>query len=310
VSIGCLKILLLEKDIFLGDHSADSQLTGVVHTFPSLLLWKSQPEKLKADVDQVLSRVCEGLSSFGPGLKSKQVGWKNKTKKKKRRLRWVPKVPKPIVSDPLVASFVCPEVGPSPTSGYGGSEKLPAVSEFSGGSCSMSLSSGLSGPELRSPKPVRGPRLDYGTAVLEDGVGLPELLGFSPVSPEISGGSDSSTVIPVLASLAPRPEPNSGISLSVLGLETNLVSGVSPVHVEDALGVGAGSNPPVSLVVSEFSPSFSPLVSGLSRKSCSGLGCRNGLDIVSISEGGVFLGAFLVSRRVQRRCPLLVLNLF
>jgi hypothetical protein len=76
--------------------------------------------------------------------------------------------------------------------------------------------------------------------VWADGVGSPELLGFSPVSPKISGGSDSSTVIPVLASLAPRPEPNSGISLSVVGLETNLVSGVSPVHVEDALGVGAG----------------------------------------------------------------------
>jgi len=34
------------------------------------------------------------------------------------------------------------------------------------------------------------------------------------------------------------------------------------------------------------------LVSGLSRKSCSGLGCRNGLDIVSIPEGGVFSGGF------------------
>jgi hypothetical protein len=245
---------------------------------------------LKADVDQVLSRVCEGLSSFGPGLKSKRVGRKNKTKKKKRRLCWVPKVPKPIVSDPLVDLSVCPEVGPSPTSGYGGSEKLQAVSEFSGGSYSMSLSSGLSGPELRSPKPVRGPRLDYGAAVLEDGVGSPELLGFSPVSPEIFGGSDSSIVIPVLASLAPRPEPNSGISLSVLGLVTNLVLGVSPVHVEDALGVGAGSNPPISLVVSEFSPSISPLVSGPSLKSCSGLGCRYGLDIVSIPEEGVFSG--------------------
>jgi len=99
----------------------------------------------------------------------------------------------------------------------------------------MSLSSSLSGPELRSPKPVRGPRLDYRAAVMEDGVGSSKLLGFSLVSPEISSGSDSSTVSPVLDSLAPQPEPFSGISLSVLGLETNLVSGVSPVHVEDAL---------------------------------------------------------------------------
>jgi hypothetical protein len=176
----------------------------VVHTFPSLLLWKSQLEKLKADADQVLSRVCEGLSSFGPGLKSKGVGQKNKTKKKKRRLRWVLKVSKPIVSDPLANSSVCPEVGPSPTSGYGGSEKLPAVSEFSSGSYSMSLSSGLFGPELRSPKPVRGPRLDYGAAVLEDGVGSSELLGFSLVSPEISGGLDSSTVSPVWIAWPPN----------------------------------------------------------------------------------------------------------
>jgi len=199
-----------KNDIFLGDHSADFQLTGVVHTFPSLLLWKSQLEKLKADVDQVLRRVCEGLSSFGPGLKSKRVGRKIKTKKKKRRLRWVPKVPKPIVFDPLADSSVCPKVGPLLTSGYGGSEKLLAVSKFSGGSYSMSLSSGLSVPELRSPKPVRGPRLDFGAAVLEDGVGSSELLGFSPVSPEIFGGSASSTVVPDLASLAPQPEPNLG----------------------------------------------------------------------------------------------------
>ena len=72
-----------KDDFFFGDPSADFQLTGVEHTFPSLLSWKSQLEKLKADVDQVLSRVCEGLSSFGPGLKSKRVGRKNKTKKKK-----------------------------------------------------------------------------------------------------------------------------------------------------------------------------------------------------------------------------------
>jgi hypothetical protein len=93
-----------------------------------------------------------------------------------------------------------------------------------------------------------------------------------------------------LDSLAPQPEPFSGISLSVLGLEINLVSGVSPVHVEDVLGVGAGSNPPVSLVVSEFSPSISPLVFGPSLKSCSSLGFRNRLDIVSIPEEGVFSG--------------------
>jgi len=179
--------------IFFGDYFADFQLTGVEHTFPSLLLWKSQLEKLKADMDQALSRVCEGLSSFGPGSKSKRVGRKNKKKKKKSRLRWVPKVPKPISYDLLADSVVFSEVGPSSALGYGGSEKLPAVSELSGGSCPMLSSFGLSVPENQSFKPVRGPRSNYGAAALEDGLGSSELLGTSAVIPEISGGSASST---------------------------------------------------------------------------------------------------------------------
>jgi len=69
---------------------------------------ESQLEKLKADVDQALSRVCEGLLSIGPGSKSKLYGQKNKNKKKrKRRLRWVPKVPKPnssvLLAEPIVS---------------------------------------------------------------------------------------------------------------------------------------------------------------------------------------------------------------
>jgi hypothetical protein len=98
-----------KDDFFFGDSSADFQLTGVEHTFPSLMLWKSQLEKLKADVAQALSRVCEGLFSFRPGFKPKRVGRKNKNKKKKRRLRWVPKVQKPRAYDPLADSAVCPE---------------------------------------------------------------------------------------------------------------------------------------------------------------------------------------------------------
>jgi hypothetical protein len=81
-----------KDDFFFGDSSADFQLKGVEYTFPSLMLWKSQQEKLKADVDQALSRVCERLFSCGPGFKPKRVRRKNKNKKKKRRLRWVPKV--------------------------------------------------------------------------------------------------------------------------------------------------------------------------------------------------------------------------
>lgn len=93
-------------DFFYGDPSADCQLTGVEHTFPSLLSWKSQLERLKAEVEQALSRVCEGLLSIGPGFKPKRVGRKNNNKKKKRRLRWVPKVQKPKAFDPFAASAV------------------------------------------------------------------------------------------------------------------------------------------------------------------------------------------------------------
>jgi hypothetical protein len=36
-------------------------------------------------VDQALSRVCEGLLSFGPGSKSKLNGWKKKNKNKNKK---------------------------------------------------------------------------------------------------------------------------------------------------------------------------------------------------------------------------------
>jgi len=132
---------------FCGDFSADYQLTREEHTFPSLLLWKSQLEKLKADVDQALSRVCEGLFSVGPGSKSKCGGWKKKIKNRKRRLRWVPKAPKPSSFDPLAVSVGRSEVDPSPALDCGGLESPPAVSEPPGGSCPLSLTSGPSVPE-------------------------------------------------------------------------------------------------------------------------------------------------------------------
>jgi hypothetical protein len=87
-----------------GDTSAGNQLSGELNTFSSLLNWKRQLEKLKAEVDQAFSRVCEGILEFGPGLKPKVNGRKRKNKlKKKRRLRWVRKDPKP---NALVLLFV------------------------------------------------------------------------------------------------------------------------------------------------------------------------------------------------------------
>jgi hypothetical protein len=63
---------------FFGDYSADFQLIGEERTLPSLVLWKRHLEKLKADVDQAPTRVCEGLLLFGPSSKSKRYGWKKK----------------------------------------------------------------------------------------------------------------------------------------------------------------------------------------------------------------------------------------
>jgi len=155
---------------FSGDYSVDFRLTGDEHTFPSLLLWKSQLEKLKADVDQALSRVCEGLILVGPGFKSKRYGRKKKNKNK-RRVRWVLKAPKPISFDLLAESVMLPEVVSSPALDYGVSENPPAVFEPSGGPCPMALTSGHSAPENQSSRPVQGPWPDYLAAAMEDGVG-------------------------------------------------------------------------------------------------------------------------------------------
>jgi hypothetical protein len=268
---------------FSGDYSADFWLTGDEHTFPSLLLWKSQLEKLKADVDQALSRVCEGLILVGPGSKSKRYGRKKKNKNKKRRVRWVPKAPKPISFDLLAESVVLPEVVSSPVLDYGVSVNPLAVSEPSGGSCPMALTSGHSAPENQSSRPVQGPRLDYLAAAMEDGVGPFVMMGTFLVIPEVSGGLSSYTVVHELASWVSQPEP---IVSSVIGLEANLALVDSPMNTEGALVVGAGSDPSNTLVASDFCPSVSSLVPGpFSHKFFSGLRSRNGLDFVSISEG-------------------------
>jgi hypothetical protein len=241
---------------FCGDFAV-YQLTGEEHTFPSLLLWKSQLEKLKADVDQALSRVCEGLFSFGPGSKSKCVGRKKKIKNRKRRLRWVPKAPKPSSFDPLAESVGCPEVGPSPALDCGGSENPPAVSEPPGGSCPM-LTAGLSVPENQFSSPVQGPQPDSVAAAREDGAGPSVRMGTSPVTPEGSGGLSSSTDVHNLVRLVYQPEPFFWAVSFVLGLEgpeANLAVVDSPMKAEDALVVGAVSDPSDTLVVSDFSPS-------------------------------------------------------
>jgi hypothetical protein len=63
-----------KTDCVFGEFSAGNRLTGELNTYSSLLNWKSQLEKLKAEVDQTFNRICEGLLEFGLGFKPKVYG--------------------------------------------------------------------------------------------------------------------------------------------------------------------------------------------------------------------------------------------
>jgi hypothetical protein len=92
--------------------SAGFQLTSEEDTFSLLSLWRSQLEKLKADVDRALCCVSEGLLLFGPGSKPNSIRRKRKdTKKKMGRLCWVPKISKPNTSVSTSELAVFPETG-------------------------------------------------------------------------------------------------------------------------------------------------------------------------------------------------------
>jgi hypothetical protein len=71
-----------KDDFFFGDSSADFQLTGVEHTFPSLVMWKSQLEKLKADMDQALAGSVRGFFRLGMALSPSELGGITKTRKR------------------------------------------------------------------------------------------------------------------------------------------------------------------------------------------------------------------------------------
>jgi hypothetical protein len=55
-----------------------------LNTFSSLLNWKRQLEKLKVEVDQAFSRVCEGLLEFGPGLKPRLMGGRERINSRRK----------------------------------------------------------------------------------------------------------------------------------------------------------------------------------------------------------------------------------
>jgi len=269
--------------VAFGDTSAGIQLTGELNTFSSLLNWKSQLEKLKVEVDKAFSRVCEGFLEFGPGLKPNVNGRKRKNKlKKKRRLRWVRKDPKPNI---LVQNdrVVCPGEGLPPVKDIAGSDKSPAAPENSGGLGIQSFGNLASGNLLVgcSYSSERGSRPEDEDS-LKGEMGSIEKLGWSSKLPEVAGGPSSSQEIRV---------PVSASAPSVLGTGPVLpipVSGVSPIvpvvcanvlrDSDDVLSVWVDSGPPDPLISSGI-PSFVPMLTH-----SSGLGERNGLEIALFPE--------------------------
>jgi len=257
---------------FYGDISAGNQLTREKNTHSSLLIWKSQLEKLKADVDQAFSRVCEGLLEFGPGFKPNVNGRKRKNKlKKKKRLRWVQKDLKPnayVLKD----SVVLPVEGLSPAKGIGGSDKSPVTLEISGGlgflsSCTLAPRSQLA---VCSSSSERGSRPDFVEVLLEGETGPFEKMGLSSKLPEVAGGPPFALGSPCTSN-----------RFSLFGYEfpKDLVVSISRDSV-DVPTVWAGSGPLYSLVPSSL-PSSDPT---LTHTPSFGSGLRNGMELALIPE--------------------------
>jgi hypothetical protein len=116
-----------KSECSFGETNVGFQLIGGKDTLPSLLIWQSQLEKLKIDVDRALSSVREGLLLVGPGYKPNGDRRKRKKnrKKKYRRTRWVPKTPMPNPSGPTADLVALPAVRPTSALGSGGQEKVP-----------------------------------------------------------------------------------------------------------------------------------------------------------------------------------------
>jgi hypothetical protein len=267
-----------------GDTSVGNQLTGELNVFSSLLNWKSQLEKLKVEVDQAFSRVCEGLLEFGPGLKPKVNGRKRKNKlKKKRRLHWVRKDPKPNVLV-LNERVVCPVEGLSPVKGIVGSDKSSATPENSGG-----LGSPLSGTLAPGNQLVgcsysseRGSRPEDDEDSLKGETGTFEKMGRSPKLPEVTGGPSSALeiLVPVSASSSSvlSPGPVLPIPVSEVSPKDPVVFANALRDSVDVLSVWVDSGPPDSLVPSGI-PSSVPMLTH-----SPGLGDRNGLELALIPK--------------------------
>jgi hypothetical protein len=160
-----------KSDYSIGETSDGFQMFGGKDTLPSLLLWQSQLEKLKTEVDRALSSVREGLLLVGPGFKPNGDRRKRKKnrKKKKQRTCWVPKTkPNPSVSTADLATP--PATGPLSAMGSGGQESVPERATTSDGIChppTTITSSEITLAESAS-RPERGSRPDTTVADMRE----------------------------------------------------------------------------------------------------------------------------------------------
>jgi hypothetical protein len=212
---------------------------------------------LKADVNQAYSRVCDGLLELGPGLKPKINGWKRKNKpKKKRRLRWIQKVPKPNALD-LKDRVLSPGEGMSPAKGLVGSGNSLATPKNSGGLGFLSSDTHAPGNQCVecSSCPERDSRPQFDGETSEGERGMTEKSGLALKLPEVAGDSIFVPEVPVPV----RP--------SVLSSGTVLSTPIPEISPKDPVGsakplkdsldmliVWAGSGSPDSLVSAGLSP--------------------------------------------------------
>jgi len=217
-----------KSDYSFGEKSDGFQKFGGKDTLPSLLLWQSQLEKLKNEVDRALSSVCEGLLLVGPGFKPNGDRRKRKKnrKKKKQRTCWVPiSKPNPSAS---TADLDTPQVTPTVTeplavSGSGGQESVPERASTSDGFClppTTSTSSEIIRVESAS-RPERGSRsvtIEADTREEKEEMGIARSAVQSAGCTEADGGVSASLEIQAPVCNSKMLELGSGPLINVVDI--------------------------------------------------------------------------------------------
>jgi hypothetical protein len=204
-----------KSDYSFGEKSDGFQKFGRKDTFPSLLLWQSQLEKLKYEVDRALSSVREGLLLVGPGFKPNGDRRKKKKNRKKKKLRtcWVPK------SKPNPRE--CSGSEPLAVSGSGGQESALEGASTSDGLClpPTTITSSENTRVESASRPERGSRpvtLDADTREEKEAMGIARSAVQSEGCTEADGGVSAPLEIQALVSnsklveLGPGPLINAG----------------------------------------------------------------------------------------------------